>query len=57
MNNLDFATHTKKEYGITAVEYVNQFFKDKAEDKRYIAEMKTRAAKRRRHECADHVRW
>ncbi len=44
MDNLDFAAHTKKEYGISAVEYVNQFFKDKAEDKKYIAEMKTRAA-------------
>ena len=44
MDNLDFAAHTKKEYGISAVEYVNQFFKDKAEDKKYIADMKTRAA-------------
>ena len=44
MDNLDFAAHTKKEYGITGVEYVNQFFKDKAEDKKYIADMKTRAA-------------
>lgn len=44
MDNLDFAAHTKKEYGINAVEYVNQFFKDKAEDKKYIADMKTRAA-------------
>lgn len=44
MDNLDFAQHTKKEYGISAVEYVNQFFKDKAEDKKYIADMKTRAA-------------
>ena len=44
MDNLDFAAHTKKEYGITAVEYVNQFFKDKAEDKKYIADMKSRAA-------------
>lgn len=43
MDNLDFATHTKKEYGITAVEYVNQFFMDKAEDKAYIADMKSRA--------------
>ncbi len=43
MDNLDFAAHTKKEYGITAVEYVNQFFKDKAEDKKYIADMKSRA--------------
>lgn len=44
MNNLDFAAHAKNEYGITAVEYVNQFFMDKAEDKKYIADMKTRAA-------------
>jgi predicted xylose isomerase-like sugar epimerase len=44
MDNLDFAAHTKQEYGIDAVEYVNQFFKDKAEDKKYIADMKSRAA-------------
>lgn len=44
MDHLDFAAHTKKEYDISAVEYVNQFFKDKAEDKKYIADMKTRAA-------------
>jgi hypothetical protein len=30
-------------YGIEAVEYVNQFFKDKAEDPKYLAEMKTPA--------------
>jgi len=44
MDNLDFATHTKKEYGIEAVEYVNQFFKEKAEDKKYLADMNSRAA-------------
>ena len=43
MDNLQFAGHTKKEYGIEAVEYVNQFFKDKAKDKAYINEMKQRA--------------
>ena len=44
IDNLDFAAHTKKEYGIEAVEYVNQFFKDKAEDKNYINQMKQRAS-------------
>src|SRR5262245_1713933 len=29
MDNLDFAAAAKKDYGIGAVEYVNQFFKDK----------------------------
>lgn len=43
MDNLDFAAHTKKEYGIEAVEYVNQFFKDKARNKDYIQQMKQRA--------------
>ena len=42
MDNLDFAKETKK-HGIDAVEYVNQFFMDKAEDKKYLKEMKTRA--------------
>jgi sugar phosphate isomerase/epimerase len=43
LNNLDFAMTAKKEYGIRAVEYVNQFFKDKAKDKAYLSEMKKRA--------------
>ena len=42
MDNLDFARDAKK-HGIHAIEYVNQFFKDKAEDKAYINEMKNRA--------------
>lgn len=44
LDNLDFAKVTKEEFGINAVEYVNQFFKDKAEDKKYLAEMNKRAA-------------
>jgi len=32
----------KKDYGISAVEYVNQFFKDKARDEKYLAELKKR---------------
>jgi L-ribulose-5-phosphate 3-epimerase len=42
MDNLDFAKNAS-EMGIYAVEYVNQFFKDKAEDDNYLAEMKKRA--------------
>ena len=34
--NLDFAQSAKTEYGIDAVEYVNQFFKDKAKDQKYL---------------------
>ena len=44
LDNLDFARVTKQEFGIDAVEYVNQFFKDKAKDETYLAEMKKRAA-------------
>ena len=44
LDNLDFARETKKEFGIEAVEYVNQFFKDKAKDTDYLTEMKKRAA-------------
>jgi len=42
LDNLDFAKEAK-ELGIKAVEYVNQFFKDKAKDTKYLAEMKKRA--------------
>ena len=43
LDHLDFARTTKKEYGIEAVEYVSQFFKDQATDSGYIKEMRIRA--------------
>jgi L-ribulose-5-phosphate 3-epimerase len=42
MDHLDFITEAHA-LGIEAVEYVNIFFKDKAEDAEYLAEMKKRA--------------
>lgn len=42
MNHLDFPVRAKNEFDIHAVEYVNQFFKDKAKDKTYLGEMKKR---------------
>lgn len=44
LDNLDFAKTAKREFGIEAIEYVNQFFKDKAKDQSYLTEMKQRAA-------------
>ncbi len=44
LDNLDFARTASKDFGIEAVEYVNQFFKDKAKDQKYLAEMKKRAS-------------
>ena len=44
MDNLDFAASTRNDFGIAAVEYVNQFFKDKAQDAAYLTEMNKRAA-------------
>jgi L-ribulose-5-phosphate 3-epimerase len=43
MDHLDFAREAG-ELGFEGVEYVNQFFKDKAKDTKYIAEMKKVAA-------------
>jgi sugar phosphate isomerase/epimerase len=43
MDHLDFPVVAKKNYGIEAVEYVNQFFPDKANDKKYLGELKRRA--------------
>ncbi|HET6881572.1 MAG TPA: sugar phosphate isomerase/epimerase family protein [Pirellulales bacterium] len=43
LDNRDFAKVAKNDYGIEAIEYVNQFFKDKAKDKDYLAELKQRA--------------
>lgn len=44
LTNLDFPVVAKREYGIGACEYVNQFFKDKAQDGKYLAELNKRAA-------------
>ena len=43
VDNLDFAK-VAADHKIYAVEYVNQFFMDKAKDMKYLAEMKKRAA-------------
>jgi len=43
LNNLDFPREAKRTYGIEAVEYVNQFFKDKAKDYDYLADLSRRA--------------
>lgn len=40
MQNLDFPLVAKREFGIEHVEYVNQFFKDKAKDKSYLSQLK-----------------
>jgi sugar phosphate isomerase/epimerase len=42
MDHLNFARDARA-HGIEAIEYVNQFFKDKAEDNAYLREMKSRA--------------
>lgn len=44
IDHLDFARVAKRDFGIEAIEYVNSFFKDKARDAAYLAEMNTRAA-------------
>ncbi len=46
MDNLDFPKVAKEQFGIEAVEFVNQFFADKAEDAAYLSDLKTR--------CDDH---
>ena len=42
ITNLDFA-RLAKGYGVTGLEYVNQFFKDKARDTAYLKDLKSRA--------------
>ena len=42
IDNLDFAK-VARDHGITAIEYVNQFFMDKAKDRAYLGQMKQRA--------------
>ncbi len=43
LNNLDFPKIAREEYGIEGVEFVNQFFKDKAHDSEYLKDLKKRA--------------
>src|SRR5580765_4780121 len=43
LDNLDFAKTAKEDYGIEAIEFVNQFFKEKANDQAYLSELKKRA--------------
>ena len=43
LEHLDFAKISRETFGIEAIEYVNAFFKDKATDEAYLAEMNTRA--------------
>ena len=40
MQNTDFPVMAKKDFGIEGVEWVNQFWKDKAKDEGYLAELK-----------------
>ena len=42
LDNVDFAKTAKEEFGINAIEYVNQFFKDKAKDTAYLDDLKKR---------------
>lgn len=44
LDNLDFAKVTRDVFKIDAIEYVNQFFKDKATDAAYLADLNRRAA-------------
>ena len=46
ITNLDFPEITRNAFGLDAVEYVNAFFKDKADDGAYLRELKRR--------CDDH---
>jgi L-ribulose-5-phosphate 3-epimerase len=43
MTNLEFARTAKQDFGIEAIEYVNSFFKDKANDQKYLADLNARA--------------
>ena len=43
IKNIDFPELAAKEFGIYGVEYVNQFFKDKAKDMTYLKDLNDRA--------------
>ncbi|MGO3307189.1 MAG: TIM barrel protein, partial [Sphingobacterium sp.] len=43
LKNIDFPELSAKKFGIYGVEYVNQFFKDKAKDMTYLKDLNNRA--------------
>src|SRR5258705_8176732 len=43
LDHLDFPKTARQDFGIEAIELVNQFFMDKAKDRSYLAEFKKRA--------------
>src|SRR5690349_8890960 len=43
IDNLDFPVIARREFGIEAVEFVDQFFADKAKDQGYLRDLKGRA--------------
>ena len=43
IDNLDFPKIAREKYGIEAVEFVNQFFKNKSKDEAYLKDLSTRA--------------
>ncbi len=43
LDHLDFARVARRDFGLEAIEYVNTFFKDRARDRAYLAEMNRRA--------------
>jgi sugar phosphate isomerase/epimerase len=44
LNPMDFAVIAKKDFGIDGIEYVNQFYKGKGEDKATLNELKKKAS-------------
>jgi sugar phosphate isomerase/epimerase len=43
LDHLDFAQVAQQRFGVDAVEYVNQFFMDRARDRDYLRQMRSRA--------------
>jgi sugar phosphate isomerase/epimerase len=43
ITNLDFPRIAREQFGIEGIEFVNQFFKDKAHDSAYLKDLKARA--------------
>ena len=56
MKNMEFPASAKKDYGISGVEFVNQFWMDKAEDQAYLKELKQRCSDLGVTAVSDHVR-
>ena len=57
MDHLDLAKWAKEQFGISAIEYVSRFFRQRAHDETYLMEMNKRAADHNVRQLLIMIEW